>query len=85
MQKRIWRLGGLLCCGLLVVLVNACAMVGPDFTPPKADVSLTWAEADDVRVKKDVPDCADRSLTPDDNLLRKPAWQDCRRSSPGGR
>ncbi len=44
-----------LCCGLLLFL-NACAMVGPDFTPPKATVAGEWVESEDVRVKKDVPD-----------------------------
>ncbi len=55
MQKRISRLVWPLCCGLLIFL-NACAMVGPDFTPPKADVAPEWAESRDTRVKKDLPD-----------------------------
>ena len=31
-------------------------MVGPDFTPPKADVAPDWVEAGDARVKKELPD-----------------------------
>jgi NodT family efflux transporter outer membrane factor (OMF) lipoprotein len=49
------RLIGLVCCGLLVFL-NACAMVGPDFTPPKADVAPEWVESRDARVRKGTPD-----------------------------
>ena len=45
----------LVCCGLLFIL-NACAMVGPDFTPPKADVSPEWVEARDPRVREEKPD-----------------------------
>jgi NodT family efflux transporter outer membrane factor (OMF) lipoprotein len=55
MHKLISRLGHQLCCGLLIFL-NACAMVGPDFTPPKADVAPEWAESRDTRLKKDLPD-----------------------------
>jgi len=55
MQKCIFRMSGPLCCGLLMVL-NACAMVGPDFKTPKADVAPEWVEFGDTRVKRDLPD-----------------------------
>ena len=55
MWKQTSRLGRWLCCGLLI-FVNACAMVGPDFTPPKADVAPEWLESKDARVRKEIPD-----------------------------
>jgi len=55
MGKRALRWEGWLCCGILVFL-NACAMVGPDFTPPKADMAPEWIEAKDTRVQKEIPD-----------------------------
>jgi NodT family efflux transporter outer membrane factor (OMF) lipoprotein len=56
MGKGLSRLSGkLLYCGLLMIL-NACAMVGPDFTPPKADVAPEWVEAKDSRIQKETPD-----------------------------
>jgi len=38
------------------MFLNACAMVGPDFTPPKADVAPEWSESKDARVTKQLPD-----------------------------
>ncbi len=56
MGKGLSHLSGkLLYCGLLMIL-NACAMVGPDFAPPKADVAPEWVEAKDPRVQKETPD-----------------------------
>ncbi len=54
MKKHTARVGGLLCCGLLMLL-NSCAMVGPDFTPPKADIAQEWVESKDKRLKKEIP------------------------------
>ena len=55
MLKRVLRQGVLLCCGFLIFL-NACAMVGPDFKSPKADLASEWAESGDARVLKKPPD-----------------------------
>ncbi len=54
MKKGITWLGRPLCCALLL-LINACAMVGPDFTPPKADVAPDWVGSKDARVQKESP------------------------------
>ena len=41
---------------VLLILLGACTMVGPDFVQPTADVSQQWVEADDERVKTELPD-----------------------------
>jgi outer membrane protein TolC len=50
------RLLGSLCLTGLLMFVNACTMVGPDFTPPKADLAPEWLEAGDDRVRKEHPE-----------------------------
>ena len=35
---------------LLILLLPACAMVGPDFVAPDAPVSTSWMEAGDSRI-----------------------------------
>ena len=56
MLKLILRLFGFLCSTGLLVFLNACTMVGPDFTPPKADLAPEWAESGDGRVRKEFPE-----------------------------
>ncbi len=41
---------------MLLVFLSGCTMVGPDFVPPKADVSKEWVEAKEERVKTGPPD-----------------------------
>jgi len=48
-------LGSLWLTGLLL-FVNACTMVGPDFTPPKADLAPEWSESRDARVRVEPPE-----------------------------
>jgi len=56
MRKRILRLFGFLSFTGLLVFLNACTMVGPDFTPPKADLAPEWTESGDGRVRKELPE-----------------------------
>ncbi len=46
-------------CLLALVIITAstgCVKVGPDFVPPKAEVSESWLEASDPRVKTGAAD-----------------------------
>jgi len=47
---------GRLCGVMLLISLGACTMVGPDFVPPKADVSKKWVEAKEGRFKSGTPD-----------------------------
>ena len=50
--SQLIRLSGI--AGLLL-FVNACAMVGPDFKTPKADLAPEWVESKDARVQQELP------------------------------
>ena len=49
-------LSGLLLGVVLLIAIDACTMVGPDFVPPTADVSQEWVAAQDPRVKTEPAD-----------------------------
>lgn len=59
MPKVIVRLLGFWGLVGLLIFLNACTMVGPDFTPPKADLAPAWLESRDHRVRKGLPEYKD--------------------------
>ena len=62
------------CIGLLVVMscmVTGCMSVGPDYTPPTAEVATQWLEFEDPRLQTE--------------LTRGPAVVEAGFSGPGAR
>lgn len=70
-QRPGWtdKLGWIFC--VLGLLISACTKVGPNFAPPKTDVSNQWIEADDSRVKTNKPNYKDWWSVFDDPTLNR--------------
>lgn len=69
MRKFMLRLVPFSCCATVLAVLNACTMVGPDFTPPKADLAPEWTESQDKRVQPELPDYKDWWRVFDDPVL----------------
>ncbi len=63
-QKILWGLSG-----VLLLCLNACTTLGPDFSPPRADLSPQWVEAGDSRLKADAAELRDWWKVFDDPIL----------------
>ena len=55
-RKAFLKLIGWLSIAGVLLFINACAMVGPDFKTPKADLAPEWVESKDARVRKGLTD-----------------------------
>ncbi len=63
-HKILWGLSG-----VLLLCLNACTTLGPDFSPPRADVSPQWIEAGDSRLMADPAELRDWWKVFDDPIL----------------